>query len=153
MTLQNCAVIINLRSRSAVNPVNFITHTIHFGLCRNNRDVQIEPRNLLFAQIIEAHTHNLRNIWASVQICRLIRHNQVLSRDKLTYCTAQSLVIVDLLERATRQWQIKQHLVHVRGVIFHHIRDVEIHKMPYALGLGLFFSCFRPHNSSSHRPT
>ena len=71
----------------------------------------------------------------SVQVTRRVRNDQILRWDKLRNSPLLAGVEVDLLECGTRQRQIEQHLIRVRVILLHDLRNLVVHEVFHALCL------------------
>ena len=83
------------------------------------------------------------------QISCQIWHNQILRQNVWTCRPFQRCVVIHLLEGTTAVSNIEQHLIKVRVILFHDLRDLVIHVRLYALRLCFTLRC---HLSNDRRP-
>ena len=151
VALQKRAVVINVRRLKTTDLVRHLRYFGHLFLRRNHLNVAVKSRNLHLAHVVQRRRHHLRDVRARVQIRRVVRNNKILRRHKTAHDPAHRLVVIRLLERRTRQRKHKQHLVHVRRVFLHHVRDVVIHKRLDPTRLLLLLTGLLAHNRRLHR--
>ena len=128
MHLKQRAVVIDLRRLLPRNLVHLAADVRDLTLRRQNLNVAIKTADLHLAQIVQRRRHNLRNVRARLQIRRVVRNNKVLRRHKPADNAVHRDIKIRLLERRTGQRQHEQHLVHVRSVFLHRVRDVIVHE-------------------------
>ena len=86
-----------------------------------------------------------------VQVTRRIRNNQILRRDKLGNSALLAGIKIHLLKCGTGQRQIEKHLIRVRIILVHNLRNLVIHEVLDALRLIFSNLRRRTNNLRLHR--
>ena len=73
--------------------------------------------------------------------------------DKLAHRAVLERVEVHFLERRAHNRQIKEHLIHLRVILFHLVGDLVVHVLLDALSLLHKLLALRPNHVHTHRAT
>ena len=90
-----------------------------------------------------ALTHHTRSV---------VRDIQVVRQDQLAHHPVTIFVVVHLLKRRATITYIKQQLIKVRCVLFHHRCDLVVHEVTHAVRLHQLLSCLFPQYARAHGP-
>ena len=144
--------IVSVGLRQTFDAVYGLVDRVAVVICREGQvNVSVEPRHLLFAQVIVSDFEDMSYTWAREQVRRRVWNNDVLRRNETRHLTSHSPVEISLFKRGPRQREIEKHLVHFRIVLFHHLGDLVVHEVLDALGLLFNLLVHRAHDPSLNR--